>query len=56
MNLSEELQKVAKRKPGAYSIIGAVSGLGEKRVREIAKGREPTFEERKILEVLAEAK
>jgi hypothetical protein len=49
-----KLQLATKRNPDAYKIIGAVSGLGEKRVREIAEGADPTFIEERTLEVLAE--
>lgn len=49
------LREAHIRKSDAYHIIGAVSGLGEKRVREIAGGAEPTFYENSVLRVLEEA-
>ena len=52
--ISKKLKAVKKRKPDAFSIIGAVSGLGEKRVREIAEGSEPSLTELKTLELLSE--
>lgn len=51
--LALSLQEARRRNPGAYSIIGAVSGYGEKRVKAIAHGEEPTLEEKIILEGLA---
>lgn len=46
------------RNKDAFLIIGAVSGIGEKRVREIANGRgaSPTDTETRILSLHAEAK
>lgn len=49
------LREAHIRKSDAYHIIGAVSGLGEKRVREIASGAEPTYFENSVLKVLKEA-
>ena len=51
--ISEILKAAKKRKPDAYSIIGAVSGLGEKRVKEIAEGSEASVIEEKTLEMLS---
>jgi len=51
--MSEKLKVAQKRKPDAFSIIGAVSGFGEKRIREIANGLEMTAVERITLEGLA---
>ena len=51
--LALSLQEARRRKPDAYSIIGAVSGLGEKRVKEIAYGAEPDIYEKTTLEGLA---
>jgi hypothetical protein len=36
------LQAAKKRNPGAYNIIGKVSGFGEKRISAIANGAKPT--------------
>lgn len=62
MKMKKELKPIAikllmakQRKVDAFSIIGAVSGLGEKRVCEIAEGSEPTFMEERTLEMLAES-
>ena len=51
--LAISLQLATKRNPDAYKIIGAVSGFGEKRVKEIAEGAEPTIAEKITLETLA---
>lgn len=51
--LVADLRRVKGRRPDAYSVIGAVSGLGERRIREIAKGASMDFYERTILEGLA---
>ena len=54
-SMAEKLKEVRKRKPDAFSIIGAVSGLGEKRIKEIAEGKETSRTEEIILEGLSEA-
>jgi hypothetical protein len=51
--LALSLQEARRRNPDAYSIIGAVSGYGERRIKEIARGAEPTIQEKTILESLA---
>ena len=53
-SMAQKLKEVKKRKPDAFSIIGAVSGLGEKRVKEIADGSEMSVVEKMVLEGLAE--
>lgn len=53
MKLSEKLKEAKKRKPDAYIIIGTVSGLGKKRVEEIANGSQPTVIEESILNTLS---
>ena len=50
---AQKLKEVQKRKPDAFKIIGAVSGFGEKRIKEISKGSEMSAVERVILEGLA---
>ena len=54
VELRRRLQAEKLRQPDAYSIIGAVSGFGEKRVREIAENAEPTFAEKTTLLNLSE--
>jgi hypothetical protein len=54
VELKRRLQAAHRRKADAYAIIGAVSGLGEKRVKEIAGNAEPTFTEKNILLGLSE--
>ena len=51
--ISKMLQAAKKRKPDAYKIIGAVSGLGEKRIKEIAGGSKPSVIELSILNALS---
>ena len=51
--LALQLQEARRRKPDAYFIIGAVSGFGEKRVKAIARGAEPTTAEEITLKALA---
>lgn len=52
-SMAQKLKEVQKRKPDAFSILGAVSGLGEKRIKEIAGGSEISAIEKVILESLA---
>lgn len=52
--LRRRLRAAKRRKSDAYSIIGAVSGLGEKRVCKIAANAEPTLIEKMTLESLSE--
>ena len=54
-SMLEKLKKLKKRKPDAFSILGAVSGFGEKRIREIAEGSEMSLTEKVILEGLSDA-
>lgn len=54
LSMAQKLQEVQKRKPDAFKIIGAVSGFGEKRIKEIAGGSEMSPVEKVILEGLAE--
>jgi len=52
--LRKKLKAAKKRNSDAYQIIGAVSGLGKRRVRDIAEGKaDPTFIESAQLEALA---
>jgi len=51
--LAVSLQLAKARNSDAYKIIGAVSGFGEKRVKEIAEGAEPTTVELYTLRALA---
>lgn len=54
--LIASLKTAKKRNPDAWNIIGAVSGLGEKAVKDIATGkREPTMMELSMLGTLAGA-
>lgn len=53
IEISEKLKAAKKRKPDAYNIIGAVSGFGEKRIKEIAEGKEASVAELIILEGLS---
>ncbi len=53
-NISEKLKSTKDRNPGAYGIIGAVSGFGEQRIKEIAEGSEVSILEKITLENLAE--
>lgn len=53
--MAQILKEVKKRKPDAFSIIGAVSGFGEKRIKEIAEGAEMSLTEKVILEGLSVA-
>lgn len=53
-SISEKLKEAQERKPDAFAIIGAVSGFGEKRIKEIAEGSEMTISEKIVLEGLAE--
>ncbi len=52
--IAEKLKEVKERKPDAFSIIGAVSGFGERRIKEIAEGSTPSITELVTLEGLAE--
>ena len=54
-SMSEKLKEAQKRKPDAFSIIGAVSGFGKKRIKEIAEGAEMSITEKVILEGLSVA-
>jgi hypothetical protein len=54
VELRRRLRAAKLRKADAYSIIGAVSGLGEKRVKEIATNATPTFAEKSVLLSLSE--
>ncbi len=38
-SLCDSLAAAKERNPDAFKIIGAVSGLGEKKVRDIANGK-----------------
>ena len=51
--LAAALSLAKERNPSAFKIIGAVSGFGEERVKEIAEGAEPTTVELYTLRVLA---
>lgn len=50
--LKEGLTAAVKRNPGALQVLSAVSGIPLKRLKEIAKGAEPTFSEKTMLEML----
>lgn len=52
-SMAQKLKEVRKRKPDAFLIIGAVSGFGEKRIKEISKGSKMSVIEKTILEDLA---
>lgn len=52
-SMAQKLKEVKKKKPNAFSIIGAVSGFGEKRIKEIAEGSEMSAIERMTLEGLS---
>jgi hypothetical protein len=53
-SLQNALRSAYLRNPDAYQIIGAVSGLGKKRVKDIADGKvKPSFMEQTTLETLA---
>lgn len=54
-SLSEKLKAAKKRNPDAYAIIGVISGYGEKRIKEIAEGKEASVSEKIILEGMSEA-
>jgi len=54
-SMSEKLKDLQERKPDAFTILGAVSGFGEKRIKEIAEDSEMSIHEKIILEGLAEA-
>ncbi len=51
--MSEKLKSAKDRNPDAYGIIGAVSGFGEQRIKEIAEGSETSKAEEIILEGLS---
>ncbi|MBA7702802.1 hypothetical protein ES703_111576 [subsurface metagenome] len=51
--MAEKLKDAKKRNPDAYKIIGVVSGFGEKKIKEIAEGKEPSSTEKIILEGLS---
>ena len=53
-SMSERLRAAKKRNPAAYKIIGVISGYGEKRIKEIAEGKEASISEEIILEGLSE--
>jgi len=53
-SMAEKLKAAKKRNPAAYKIIGVVSEFGEKKIKEIAEGKEMSPTERVILEGLAE--
>jgi hypothetical protein len=53
-DLQNALRSAKLRNPDAYQIIGSVSGLGKKRVKDIAEGKvKPSFIESATLEALA---
>lgn len=52
--MSEKLKDLQERKPDAFTILGAVSGLGKERVQEIANGAVMTIQEKIILEAMAD--
>lgn len=52
-SMAEKLRDAKKRNPDAYKIIGVVSGFGEKKIKEIAEGKEPSSTEKIILEGLS---
>ncbi len=47
------LQEARRRNPAAYTLIAALAGMSERRVKDIAYGAEPTMAEKLILEVQA---
>lgn len=53
--MAQKLKAAQKRKPDAFSIIGAVSGFGKKRIKEIAEGSEMSITERMVLEGMSVA-
>ena len=59
MEISElvlSLKNAKRRNPLAYQIIGAVSGIGEKRISNIATGKvQPSTSEAMLLTVYAQA-
>ena len=54
-SISEKLKAAKKRNPDAYKIISVISGYGEKRIKEIAEGKEVSISEKIILEGLSDA-
>jgi hypothetical protein len=51
--LALSLQEARRMNPAAYRIIHALSGITEKRIKEIAYGAEPDLSEKMTLERLA---
>lgn len=51
--LALSLQEARRMNPAAYRIIHALSGITEKRIKEIAYGAEPELSEKMTLERLA---
>ena len=51
--LALQLQEARRRNPQAYTLIAALAGMTERRVKDIAYGAEPTMTEKIVLETAA---
>lgn len=54
-SMSQKLKDLQERKPDAFVVLGAVSGLSADRIKEISEGSEMSFPEKIILESCADA-